>query len=63
MMPALFACVAANEAERAAPGITINDVQMMGASGRLFLSGTTAELETARGCIRETLDAVKGRAA
>lgn len=63
MMPALFACVAANEAERAAPGITINDVQMMGASGRLFLSGTTSELETARACIRETLDAVKGRAA
>jgi hypothetical protein len=61
MMPALFACVAANEAERAAPGITINDVQMMGASGRLFLSGTTAELEAARAAIRKTLDAVKGR--
>jgi hypothetical protein len=61
MMPALFACVAANEAERAAPGITINDVQMMGASGRLFLSGTTGELEVARAAIRKTLDAVKGR--
>lgn len=61
MMPALFACVAANEAERAAPGITLNDVQMMGASGRLFLSGTTAELEAARAAIRKTLDAVKGR--
>lgn len=61
MMPALFACVAANEAERAAPGITINDVQMMGASGRLFLSGRTEELEVAREAIRKTLDAVKGR--
>jgi len=41
MQPALFACVAANEAERAAPNSVINDIQMMGASGRIFMSGTT----------------------
>lgn len=61
MAPALFACVAANEAERAAPAATINDVQMMGASGRVFMSGTTADMETARDAITATLEAVKGR--
>jgi hypothetical protein len=63
MAPALFACVAANEAERAAPGATINDIQMMGASGRLFMSGTRAEMEIARDAITATLEAVKGRKA
>lgn len=61
MAPALFACVAANEAERAAPNATINDVQMMGASGRIFMSGTTADLEKARDAIIKTLKGVKGR--
>ncbi|MGB8621542.1 MAG: hypothetical protein WCD16_01870 [Paracoccaceae bacterium] len=61
MAPALFACVAANEAERAAPGAVINDVQMMGASGRIFMSGTTQEMEQARDAIIKTLEAVKGR--
>ena len=63
MAPALFACVAANEAERAAPGATINDIQMMGASGRVFMSGTRAEMEIARDAITATLEAVKGRKA
>ena len=63
MTPALFACVAANEAERAAPNATLNDVQMMGASGRLFLSGRSAEMERARDAITATLQAVTGREA
>lgn len=63
MAPALFACVAANEAERAAPGAIINDVQMMGASGRIFMSGTHAEMQQARDAITATLEAVKGRTA
>lgn len=61
MAPALFACVAANEAERAAPGATINDVQMMGASGRIFMSGSRADMEKAQAAIVKTLGAVKGR--
>ena len=61
MAPALFACVAANEAERAAPGAVVNDVQMMGASGRIFMSGTRAEMEKAQAAITRTLKAVKGR--
>ena len=48
--------------ERAAPGTVINDVQMMGASGRVFMSGTTAELNKARDAIINTLESVKGRA-
>lgn len=61
MMPALFACVAANEAERAAPDVIINDVQMMGASGRIFMSGRTESLKVARKAIADTLKKVKGR--
>lgn len=61
MAPALYACVAANEAERAAPGAVINDVQMMGASGRVFMSGTTAQMEVAREAIIKTLEGVNGR--
>lgn len=63
MTPALFACVAANEAEKAAPGATINDVQMMGATGRIFMSGTPAEMSTANDRITETLKKIKGRPA
>ena len=39
MVPALFAAVAANEAERVAPKLTLVDCQMIGASGRVFMSG------------------------
>ena len=59
--PALFACVAANEAERAAPDAVLNDVQMMGVSGRIFMSGTVARLEIARTAINRALASVQGR--
>ncbi|WP_374369842.1 microcompartment protein [Dongia sp.] len=59
--PALFASVAANEAEKVAPGITLVDVQMIGASGRLFLAGTRNECERARDRIDEVLGSVIGR--
>ena len=61
MVPALFACVAANEAEKEAPSATINDVQMMGASGRIFMSGTLTEMKTARERITKVLSNIKGR--
>ncbi len=61
MTPALFACVAANEAERAAPNAVLNDVQMMGVSGRIFMSGQTDDLIEAKGAITRTLQEVKGR--
>ncbi len=61
MAPALFACVAANEAEKAAPGATINDVQMMGATGRIFMSGSLEDMAIARDRITEVLNNIKGR--
>lgn len=61
MVPALFAAVAANEAERAAPDITIVDVQMIGATGRIFISGTTEDLTVARDRIASVLEAIQGR--
>jgi hypothetical protein len=62
MTPALFAAVAANEAERAAPGNTLIDVSMIGAAGRVYISGTREGVTAARDAIRRVLDAVKGRA-
>jgi hypothetical protein len=59
--PALFVTVAANEAEKAAPGITLVDVQMIGATGRLFLSGSKRECELARDRIDAVLGAIEGR--
>jgi hypothetical protein len=59
--PALFAAVAANEAERAAPGVTLVDVSMIGAAGRIYLSGPAAELRRAQREITEVLAAVAGR--
>lgn len=62
MAPALFAAVAANEAERVSPGITMVDVQIIGAAGRLYLAGTTSQVEVARDQITKVLEAVEGRA-
>ncbi len=61
MSPALFACVAANEAEKATPAVIINDVQMMGVSGRVFISGSTSDLVKSKEAIIKTLKTVKGR--
>lgn len=61
MAPALFAAIAANEAERAAPRVTLVDVQMIGASGRISMAGETGDLKLARARIDEVLKSVKGR--
>jgi hypothetical protein len=61
MTPALFAAVAANEAERAAPENTLVDVAMIGASGRLYLAGTTEGVLRSRAAIERLLDSVEGR--
>jgi len=62
MVPALFAAMAANEAEKVAKGATLVDIQMIGASGRVFMAGETVELKLAQARIGEALAAVKGRA-
>lgn len=61
MTPALFAAVAANEAERVAPGLTVVDVQMIGAAGRLYIGGSTADVTVARDHITEVLAGIEGQ--
>ena len=61
MAPALFAAMAANEAEKAAPGITLVDVQMMGASGRISMAGKTSDLKVAQTRIQDVLETITGR--
>ena len=61
MMPALFAAVGANAAERAAPDITLVTVSMIGAAGRIYISGSTESVVRARDAITETLESVAGR--
>ena len=59
--PALSACIAANEAEKASPTATLVDVQMIGVSGRVFLAGANEDLERARERMAEALAGVAGR--
>ncbi|MBA3324222.1 MAG: microcompartment protein [Rhodobacteraceae bacterium] len=61
--PALFAAVAANEAERAAPDLTMVDVQMIGAAGRIYMAGAPADATRALARIEEVLAAIEGREA
>ena len=61
MTPALFATVAANEAEKVAPGVTLVDVSMIGAAGRVYMSGSTEEVLRARDAIERVLAAGEGR--
>lgn len=59
--PALFAAVAANEAERVAPALTMVDVQMVGAAGRIYMAGRRSDAEAALERISEVLAAIEGR--
>lgn len=61
MTPALFATVAANEAEKVAPDLTLVDVQMIGAAGRVYMSGPTESIVRARDSIAAALEAIQGR--
>ena len=61
MVPALYAAIAANEAEKAAPGLTLVDVQMIGAAGRLYMSGTTENVNLGLAEIERVLASIEGR--
>jgi hypothetical protein len=61
LAPALFAAVAANEAELAVPENTLVDVTMIGASGRLYVGGTTAGVTAAATRIEQLLAGIEGR--
>ena len=57
----LGTAVAANEAERAAPGVTLVDVSMIGAAGRIYISGPTESVVRAGDEITRVLQSVEGR--
>jgi hypothetical protein len=59
--PALFAAAAANAAERAAPGLTLVSVSMIGAAGRVYMAGEPADIERGRAALTEVLEAIPGR--
>jgi hypothetical protein len=59
--PALFAAAAANAAERAAPGLTLVSVSMIGAAGRVYMAGALNDIERGREALIEVLDAIPGR--
>ncbi len=61
MVPALYAAIAANAAERVVPKLTLVDVQMIGAAGRLYMSGTTADVKLGLAEIVRVLASIKGR--
>ena len=61
MVPALFALLAANEAEAVAPLATLVDVQMIGASGRVFMAGIKDDLDRAKVRLDHLLDHIEGR--
>lgn len=58
-MPAAYITLAANEAEKAAD-ISLIDIRPYGAFGRLYLSGTEAEIDAARDAALAALDGVTG---
>ncbi len=62
MVPALYAAIAANAAEKVAPDLTLVDVQMIGAAGRLYMSGTTEDVKRGLAEIKRVLATIKGRA-
>ena len=59
--PALYAAIAANQAEKAAPALTLVDVQMIGAAGRVYMSGKTADVERGLAEIERVLAGIGGR--
>jgi hypothetical protein len=61
MTPALFASAAAQAAEKVAPGLTLVDVSMIGAAGRVYMAGSTEEVLVARDEIARVLGELEGR--
>jgi hypothetical protein len=59
--PALFAAVAANAAERVAPEATLVTVSMIGAAGRIYISGDRDSVVRAGDEIARVLQSVEGR--
>jgi hypothetical protein len=60
VVPAGYAGYAANEAEKAAD-ITINHVSVYGASGRVYLAGSTSDIQAAKQAAETALKSLDGR--
>ena len=60
VVPAGYAGYAANEAEKAAD-ITINHVSVYGASGRVYLAGSTSDIQAAKHAAETALASLDGR--
>ena len=60
VVPAGYAGYAANEAEKAAD-ITLNHVTVYGASGRVYLAGSTSDVQAAKEAAETALAALDGR--
>jgi len=58
--PAGYATIAANEAEKASP-ISLIEMQMFGAYGRLYLGGTEARIAEAAAAVLNALERIEGR--
>jgi ethanolamine utilization microcompartment shell protein EutS len=58
--PAGYATIAANEAEKASP-ISLIEMQMFGAYGRLYLGGTEARIAEAAAAVLHALERIEGR--
>lgn len=58
--PAGYACIAANEAEKAAK-VNLLEVSTFGAYGRLYLGGGEAEIEEAEKAIKAVFEGLNGR--
>jgi hypothetical protein len=61
VVPAGYAGYAANEAEKAAD-ITLNHVTVYGASGRVYLAGSTSDVQAAKHAAETALGSLEGRA-
>ena len=60
MMPAAYAGYAANEAEKVAD-VTLVHVTVYGATGRLYMSGTSSNIAAAKEAAEEALNNIVGR--
>jgi hypothetical protein len=59
--PALYGAYMGNEAEKAAPDLSLVECSMIGASGRLYLAGPTASLRKAQARVEALLGQIQGR--
>ena len=59
--PALFGAHMANEAEKVAADVTLVECSMIGASGRMYLSGSVESLRLAKAHVEQVLASIPGR--